>query len=253
MSTSASLVLAAELDIWNRKVNHKLRARADNWNAKIKHQLCELGFFDLMGIKKPETFQLTDGSKELVKYYVGGSDDARLARELRVKIEKMAGKQIRKHELFQGLSEAITNVSNHAYLTGSLYKLWWMTASFNKYDKRLKVVFYDRGITIPKRLPRSTLWERARHYIGLNGLLASDDADMIKAAMEMGRSATGEAHRGKGLQDLLEFIKSYEGGFLSIFSGNGSYTYMHGEKKKAETRRLKYRMPGTLIIWSVDL
>ncbi|MGC6744878.1 hypothetical protein ACP0HM_10080 [Escherichia coli] len=54
---------------------------------------------------------------------------------------------------------------------------------------------------------------------------------MLKAAVEIKRSSTGEEDRGKGLQDLLEFIKQRGEGYLSIMSGKGLYKYSQHDKK----------------------
>ena len=253
MSTSASLVLAAELDIWNRSRMVRVQANPGGWDETIMRQFCELGFFELLGIKKPTGVVVPPAEKEIIKYFVGGPDDVNMAKDLRMKIEELVGASVKKHELFQGLSEAITNVSQHAYPGKNLHRYWWMTASFKRSTNQLKVVFYDRGVTIPASLPRSGLWEHARNFISMNGLLFNDDAHLIKAAMEMGRSGTLKAHRGKGLQDLLEFIKSYGKGFLSILSGNGTYKYSLEKEETTHIARLQNRMPGTLIVWSVNL
>jgi hypothetical protein len=253
MSTSASLILAAELDVWNRSINRRLKAKPDNWDQDIKRQFCELGLFKLLGLDEPSHYTSNEGSKKLVKYFVGGADDSSLAKELREKIEDLVGGTIKRQELFQGISEAITNVTHHAYPGNNLHKLWWMTASFDKETRRLKVVFYDRGISIPKSLPRSSLWEQARGYLTKHGLHLKDDANLIKAAMEMGRTETGKSNRGKGLQDLLDFTKSYKNGFLSILSRHGQYKFNFDSAEKIELKQLDYKMPGTLIVWSVCL
>lgn len=57
------------------------------------------------------------------------------------------------------------------------------------------------------------------------------DEQLLKAAVEIKRSSTGEEDRGKGLQDLLEFIKQRGEGYLSIMSGKGLYKYSQHDKK----------------------
>jgi hypothetical protein len=255
ISPSAALVLASEVDRWNQRVGGKLRAHVETWDDEIKRLLCEMGYFELLGLQKPAT-EGKGGDVTFLQFLKGESGQSnigQLAKQLRVQIENIVGKEIKKHFLFEGLSEAITNVGQHAYPPSILDgrpKQWWLSASFNKRDRQLNVMFYDQGVGIPNTLPTSHLFEHIKGFFHL-----WDDSQKIEAAMEYGRSATQRPERGKGLKNLLEFAKAHEAGRLSIYSRCGLYRLAHNSDDRIETARRQHEtsVGGTLIEWSVRL
>ncbi|KIO38301.1 hypothetical protein [Shewanella sp. cp20] len=251
ISTPASLVLTAEIDKWNDKVGRKLVPQTEEWTENVKAQLSDLGFFELFNFDKCKV-TTEPSTLNIVKFIKGAPGDEKKAKILREKIEEIVGNRVKRPPLFQALSEAITNVTHHAYpKTYRSKKHWYMTASFCNESRRLKVAFYDQGIGIPSSLPRSNLWERAKAYMNrLN--LYNDHPSLIEAAVEMGRTQTDRENRGKGLQDLLEFIKQYGNGYMSILSQKGLYKFTcENRSERTKKESLKYPILGTLIIWSV--
>ena len=255
ISPAAALVLASEVDRWNQRVGGRLRATVDRWNSEIKRLLGQMGYFELLGLKRPDN---CNGSGDInflhfLRGESGRTDGGKLAKQLRIDIETLVGKEIQRQFLFEGLSEAITNVSHHAYPPWSYSaraKQWWLSASFEKEDRRLNVMFYDQGVGIPKTLPSSHLWEHIKGFFDF-----WTDAQKIQAAMEYGRSATGRPERGKGLKNLLEFAKAHAEGKLSIYSHSGLYRMVQGYNGDIQAAPTNHETPigGTLIEWSVKL
>jgi hypothetical protein len=256
ISTSASLVLTAEIDKWNHAVGHRLIPETSRWNDKVLSHMTKLGFFELCSFENKDYSDNRGVSNlEIVKFIKGSHKDVDKAKELRKKIEEVVGKKIKRPVLFQALSEAITNVAHHAYPKNIMKKdkYWYMTASFCSDSRQLKVAFYDQGVGIPTRLPSSTLWERAKGFMSKHANY-NDHPSLIEAAVEMGRSKTDEDNRGKGLQDLLDFIKQYGNGYLSILSQKGLYKFECIERKsKTKKEPLNFPILGTLIIWCVTI
>ena len=177
----------------------------------------------------------------------------RLAQELRIQIEETIGAKIKKLELFGGLSEAITNVSHHAYHKDATFKQWWLSASYDQTTQRLCVTFYDQGMGIPVTLPKSKWAALITDLFALN-----KDSQRIEAAMIVGRSSTDLPERGKGLADLLEFAKAYDSSTLAIFSLHGKYTVnarKNGPEAILTSEKYDFErsIGGTLIEWSVQL
>lgn len=254
LSTSAGIVLAAEIAYWNDKINKKITPQCEGWDLSIKAQLTELGFFDLFDLESPEVNPDITHIRS-IKYFRGQKGNGEMAKQLRTEIEEIIEAKLDKSTfLYSGLSEAMTNAVEHAY-PGELFndKFWYMTGAFDEKSRELKVVFFDQGIGIPASLPKSKLWERAKGFLASKGL-TNDHPSLIKAAVEMGRTKTDKDYRGKGLQDLLEFIRQRKNGYLSIISLKGLYKY---EQKNGiehiKIEKMNYSMPGTLIIWSVIL
>ncbi|HGO5005197.1 TPA: hypothetical protein MDU37_003311, partial [Klebsiella pneumoniae] len=179
---------------------------------------------------------------------------------LKREIKRIVGEDLGKWTfLYSGLSEAITNVVHHAYPDNKGYheddKQWYLTASYDGENRIIKVVFYDQGITIPGSLPESKIHEKVLSYLSKLPLAERKrDEQLLKAAVEIKRSSTGEIDRGKGLQDLLEFIKQRGEGYLSIMSGKGLYKYSQ-QNNKTEVKSVSFTLPvcGTLIVWSTKL
>jgi hypothetical protein len=254
ISPSAALVLASEVDRWNQKIGGRIRANIPTWHQDVKQLLCEMGYFELLKLPKPS---FDDSSKSTVflnftRGNVGDPNAGAIAQQFRVDLETMVGASIKKHFLFEGLSEAITNVGQHAYPDPGPIRQWWLSASFDRKERNVKVMFYDQGVGIPTTLPRAKFFE------GIKELFHTwKDSEKIQAAMLGGRSATENVERGKGLRNFLEFPMSYPLGALSIYSLRGMYRlhWVKGQLKESTTDRRDYEnsIGGTLIEWSISL
>lgn len=256
ISPSAALVLASEVDRWNQLRSGRLRADVETWHEDIRRLLRQMGYFELLKIEAPPASEESKNT-EFLRFKRGAGDNRNsglLAKQLRMEIEALVGFHIKKHLLFEGLSEAITNVGQHAYPDSSFgVKQWWLSASYDRQDRRLCVMFYDQGAGIPATLPTSDVVERLLEYFD-----SWSDSRKIEAAMEVGRSAIGSTERGKGLQNLLEFAKGHVEGRLSIYSLKGMYRMIArgaGAAMIVETVKRDYSnsINGTLIEWEVKL
>lgn len=265
ISTSAALVLTAEISKWDRSIRKRLKPLVENWNDDIYSQFEQLGFFDLFE-NKPEKKCNDKHEKSDINFvrYIrgkcGNSDETKKQKkELKNEIAALVGNKIDKWTfLHSGLSEAVTNVSHHAYPSNSSKdKSWYLTGSFNDKTKEMKIAFYDQGIGIPNSLHASEVWEKVLSYFSKLQLPKAEQkkhSKLLEAAVKMDRTSTDKVDRGKGLQDLLEFIRQRGHGHLSIISCLGLYksTFSNGHEK-IKTGSFDRSLCGTLIIWSVSL
>ena len=262
ISTSAALVLTAELSRWDDSCKSKLTPQIENWNHDILIKFHQLGFFDLFH-GSPDFLKLENSSTtntNIVPYIKGRCGDHKKTQKLKEHLIEIIGKSIPKWTfLSSGISEAITNVSHHAYPESDKYqekdKFWYLTGSFNHKTKELKIVFYDQGVTIPKSLPASKIWEQVLSALSkLPFVDRKKDEMMLKAAVELKRTSTNDTDRGKGLLDLLEFVKQRQSGYISIISAKGLYKYSRENGQEyVKTERFKEPLLGTLIIWKATL
>lgn len=255
VSTDAALLLAAEFDLWQRIRKIKLRVRSmDRWSPQVNHIFTDLGLFDLLKTTIPHhTDNASDQELEILKFSSGENSDGSLANHLAQALNTISG-GFETTTLFSGLTEAMTNVVQHAYPQDDFshlppdIKRWWMTGSFNKKDRSLKITILDRGVGIPNTLPRSGFYER------IKGLLAAitnpDDADRINAAVQVGRTSTGLPGRGRGLNDMRKFIESNPRGRLRILSGHGEVIYRTGSELPEKVLN-NVGLNGTLIEWEI--
>jgi len=216
-----------------------------------------MGFFELLNIRRPPVPTEREDGLTFLKFIRGNSterDSGKLARQLRMNIEALVGAEIKRHLLFEGSSEAITNVGQHAYRRNfgdDSKKQWWLSASYDSLKRELVVMFYDQGKGIPNTL--RTNW--ASFELVKKLFRYWKDSEKIAAAMEYGRTSTGRSERGKGLQNLLEFAKAHDAGKLSIYSHVGLYRLIWSKEdgSKSLLRDHQNSIGGTLIEWSVKL
>lgn len=169
--------------------------------------------------------------------------------------------------LFAVLTEALTNVRQHAYKdlpeVDPAWRRWWLFARFDEpkpgVDGILYIAIYDAGEGIPATM-RNKLkaGEKFVDLIDKTGRLLSlsDGRDLDKhlmfEAVEHRRSQTGQAHRGNGLPEMRDFAASDEGGRFYIVSGHAQYSYAKGYPH-GQVNCHKQEMPGTLILWALPL
>lgn len=253
ISPSAALALASEIDRWNQSIQRRLVAKSDNWNPDVRKLLCNMGLFELLGLGRPVGLALSY-QNTFLPFKRGEVSDRKhggsIAQSLRKDIEATAGTAIKRHLLFDGLSEAITNVSQHAYknLKKQRFRQWWMSAAIDHAKNKITVSFFDHGKSIPVTLPAAKFFERIKEHF-----TSWTDSEKIEAALEQGRSSTLLAQRGKGIQNFLEIVRAYPGSWVTIYSRRGRLRVTNdivtGKLVYTKQER-KNLLGGTLIEWS---
>ena len=252
ITAAAMLRLQAEVSTWQRYYNRRLvKTRSGTAISTVKTILKDSGF--LSEYDDPES---TPRKEKILTMRTGTNARGHLNSITNTMNECFYSGELSEEEqsdLYRSISEAMLNVSQHAYNTDSdlenkIGKRWWIYAQ--QFTNQLYIAFFDRGVGIPETLPRHGQWENIRSLgkvIGLN-----DDAAMIQAAMKFGRSQARQAGRGLGLQDILKFATESPEGVLWIFSRRGLYKY---EKNKENPTLVDYpkSIGGTLIQWQVSL
>lgn len=131
--------------------------------------------------------------------------------------------------IFRPLIEAMSNAVEHAY-DQDLWKgklpngnRWWcFTATLMG---KLTVLICDLGLGIPATLEKTQLPNVIAALKTRFGGIFSNDADYIKAAMDVKKTRTALGHRGKGATDLKSAIEKVENSSLCVFSNRGCYRY----------------------------
>ena len=270
ITPSAALILTSEMDricsIRKEKKNYGKKSKKkkkyglkvldfNRWDEKIKILLEDMGMNKLLKIPNWKKVKNRVETDEIFLPFQRGQkasgDDARVLRDSLNDLSKIVPKP---RNLLRGLGEAMDNSLFHAYpdnfqkLNKLKEKLWWMSASFNEKKKLLTIMFFDQGISIPASIKKKFA-ERVSSFFA-----KCTDGEIIKAATEIGRSGTGEEHRGNGLgRDIKEYVSSLEHGYLRIISRRGEYFYSNYSKKDDNTEEKVYNrnevLGGTLIEW----
>lgn len=170
--------------------------------------------------------------------------------------------------LFVGVSEAMTNVKQHAYLESRRDGLrdsphqesrWWMFSQ--EKDSRLTVLICDLGVGIPRTLPLSDLGslKGVKRWARLN---ARKDGEILSAVLKATRKAiesnrvnpsrTLEPHRGRGLYNIIHLVREVENSDVMVMSNKGAWEKLHSEAQDAKMN-FPTSIKGTIIGWSVPL
>lgn len=223
---------------------------------RIERLLADSGFLKLLGVKT-RTIKGRTSSTRYVKCKTDVKLNGPYIKDLR---EELLGANLSMPTLiakkvFRAITEAMANVNHHAYQRKDMRSTkmkgrWWLAGQLNARKNTLCITFYDAGVGIPKTLPRIHGLERIRQALSVIPGVQVDDGQMIRAAVELGRSATKQGHRGKGLQDMHKLLTQVGAGSLTIYSRQGIYHYEDGNEKISNGNGF---VEGTLIKWQLPL
>ena len=163
--------------------------------------------------------------------------------------------------LNNALSEAMINVSKHAYPADHDFKFrhigkWWVTASVDRSSRELTVVIYDQGASIPVTFAQKNWPQAARDFLTSMLTFApsfefENDGTYIEGAMKPRSTQTGKAFRGLGLPEMKDLVDICGRGSLRIFSRGGECYYEAGRQLQRRSRQ--HSVGGTLIEWTLHL
>lgn len=255
ITPSGALIIAAEIDRWRRKLKIQLYPWLyEEWDSSIRKIFLEFQLFKLLNVE--ENGEANDFDEiTFLPFVFGQKVHGESIKELRMNLEKIIGKKLENKVWFIALSEAMTNVAQHAYRGIEndnivIPDAWWLSGLYNQKKNELTVIFYDQGITIPKSLPQSKFWAKIMSHINLTGD-EINDSKSIDYAFKIGQTRTNKPHRGRGIAQLLEPIKKCKSGHLKIISRKGFY--LKYKDKKSELKNYGKELGGTLIEWTLAL
>ena len=264
ISVGAALLVAAELDRWNHVPHHwgrKLRAvDVEEWNEDVRDRLEDMGFFDLLQVPVSKRRENGQSSTKYIRFRSGRHVEGKAIEDLRtLDLVPFFGDSVpKRRRLYAAVAEAMTNVVHHAYQnetrTRTIRPNWWLSASHNVQAGEIRILLYDQGIGIPQTLPKK-FGERVQQILPKG--LWSTDAEMILAAHDLTRTASGQRHRGHGLQrDVRGYVESVDCvSAYRVTSLHGQYSWERGPDGRSGESTQNYRRPlhGTLIEWRLTL
>ncbi len=217
-------------------------------NEKVSQVLQQVGIFALLGV----TEGITPVDDDVVnwRFAHGHKVEGERYEDVLADYDGDIAPPMQEH-LFTGITEAMTNVLNHAYdvprndgLNVVNSREWWMFSQAK--DNQLTVAFLDLGAGIPRTLPmkRPSVWKRVTQ------LGKRLDSRAIAFAVRDSISRTNEGHRGKGLGQIVRVVDMVPGGEMAILSNFGALS-----RQRGVTKRRDYRdsILGTLIYWKIPL
>jgi len=254
MTLDAALVLVAEYHRNCRNTDYRPLIDDEAWDPKVRQLLAQLGFYTFVqaaGRSGLEDQPISTG-RQFVQFETGSEVRGAQARAIIESIASVAGSTPRREDIYSGLVEAMMNVNNHAYLDRppevfSPVDSWWIAGSYEQATETLEFVVYDQGVGIPSRIPTDqTYFGFLRRF-----MKGSEDADLIEAAIELGRTSTDMPGRGNGLWTICRVAAELDGSSVRIQSGRGDVTYSSDGK----ITKTAYGNPfcGTLVQWTLRM
>ena len=255
LSPAAALVLAAELDRWNKQLGKANLKSVDvrEWDPQVRDLLKDMGFFELLQVNDmPSTNTKRD--VRYIKFKTGKRTDGRVVEQLRKEdLEPVVGEIPSKRYLYGAITEAMTNVIHHAYKGNQVFRdlqNWWLSASYDSTKREVTIMIYDQGIGIPKTLPLKFAEQ-------IKSVLPGDHARLIETAHDLERSQSKEKHRGHGLQrDVRGYLEKLNcSGHYRVVSLKGEYFYRRKSDGSTIHERTSHQrsLNGTLIEWKLNL
>lgn len=236
-----AIYLIHRLDkIYNKEL---VRGRS-SYTPTVRAMLSKLGIHKLMKIKEYKTVN----SKPMVErwHFIEGINAELGVKydEIEQQINKIVKDKKSKMILHNAISEAITNVINHAYDANDVYKKWLLFFALAPEDNCCFIVLSDLGKTIPATIP--VTWKEK--VMNLNDLvLSKNDSQLIELATKLHKSSTGLNYRGKGFTDIMQVEEKLDGSKVMVVSRKGAWSSVDGHKDFPEA------ITGTTVSWSLPL
>ena len=153
------------------------------------------------------------------------------------------------------ISEAVTNVVNHAYSENVHYKKWKIFLAIT--EENCFIIVSDLGKTIPSTV-KTTISGDILSLLNLKSWKETSDNKRIDLASSYQRTQTELSHRGKGFKNMLQVTEAIEGAKLIVYSRKGiwgkckqggSFTSL----SKKYNKDYRTAIDGTVICWQIPL
>lgn len=236
-----AIYLVHKLDkLLNKK---SIKGRSSS-HTTVRAMLSKLGLHKLMGIAEYRPVKLIP---MVERWHIIEGSNAELGDkydEIEAQIDKIVKDKRSKLILHNAISEAITNVINHAYDLKDAYKKWLLFFAIVPEQNSCFIVLSDLGKTIPATVP--VTWKEK--MLNLNDLYFSKkDSQLIELATKLHKSQTGLDYRGKGFTDIMQVEQDMTGSKVMVVSRSGAWSSEDGHND--------YPVPiqGTTVNWCLPL
>lgn len=258
-----TLMLFAYLELFLEICPGRVQARCAP-NSMPAQLLRHCGLADRLGVAESIS-RPTHKSVIHWKYLTGSLADGEKILNLIEDYRRLGSSEI-PEGLYEVLTEALTNVRQHAYKgerdLPDAMKRWWLFANYEPPVQtkpgNLYIAVYDIGIGIQASMRRKL--QAGEALQGLADDLAqfwgmparTMERVLLQRAVEHRRTSTGLPERGRGLPEMRDFVLATDSGRLYIVSGGAQYSCTP-DSASGGAIACKERIAGTLILWSLPL
>lgn len=209
-------------------------------NKTVKAMMTKLNFHQRMNLRPfSQTIPMVD------RWLVITGQSADLGTNydiIEAEIVKMIPSKIARIRLQNAISEAVTNVVNHAYDTNAKYKRWVLF--FSVQNDKCAIVISDLGKTIPVTVPIKLKDKIQQPLSFWNG---SKDSVLIDIATRWRKTATDQSYRGKGFDDIIMVEDVFNDTQVYIASRKGVWSSNKGAFDYSDT------VFGTIVSWVIPV
>lgn len=261
ISVPAAVVLAAELHRWVLlSGGRNLRARnLKRWDPRVRTMMETLGALELLGIKSVSKCEHDPKSQVVLMPLESGlKSDGPAVDRLQNWVSEISNIFEPKPYVFDGLTEAILNAIDHAYMSSEQRTRfpyaghrWWATCSVDPVKGSFRFFVYDQGVGIPATIGAQPDWNKPVALMMSKLGLPPSDVSIIEGAFEVGRTRTKLSQRGKGLRQMHDIIVKADAGTMRILSGHGDI--LLNKAGVVEKSTYSSHVGGTLIEWSIPV
>ena len=235
-----TLFLHSELDRLSL-IRRKIRFRQSR-NQIVNHVLTHLGVLQTSS-------KYVSRRADIVGWHTGrGTDvDSEAANKPGESLWSRFPRTVRSR-VIGAMNEALSNVkwAYNSELLNSGWRTYWRSET-----NAVCFAIADRGVGIPKSLPKTMpeiFADVGRKIIG-----GVRDAELISAALTSNRTASDEAHRGKGLPEMAALLEQWPNAQMTIYSNCGKVLIQRKLGKTTETKtNSRNSILGTLVIWKIE-
>ena len=150
----------------------------------------------------------------------------------------------------RALIELMQNTNNHAVITRTGEKHWWLSVNHNTRTKKVSFSFVDFGVGVFTNLESKN---RSSKFFGWTKKLSKlykygNNAELLKLILEghLHQTVTGKHYRGKGLPGIAEAFQRNQISKLHIISNN-----VFCDLENNDYRMLKESFSGTFVYWEI--
>ncbi|MDV8155673.1 ATP-binding protein [Acinetobacter bereziniae] len=226
----------------------KIHSRASSKSSIVRAMMTKLGLHSHLGLAESYS------NHEMTNWHTFQGTDLTFGKEYD-EIENILSEKL-EYDTFlivnDAISEAVSNVLNHAYDKNYRYLGWKVSLKVS--SDCLSLVITDLGKSIPATVPDKIddhMKNRLKNLFDFNNFFGMDDAQLIDVASVFRRTSTNEKHRGKGFGDMLEVCKTVKNSTLMVYSRKGIWASDGQEFKKMIN--FKDQINGTIIFWKLPL
>ena len=253
VTEEALLVLTAEIERCTSITGVKLQGMYKLFpkNIEVKNLLHKIGYWNYFHISSKET--KIDSSISNQTHLKMVSDTEATAETIGNLIDFFENiicfDAPTKEKFSDAMLEAAANTVEHAYIKEQPVqpiKKWWLTATIEHSKDQISFVFYDQGLGILNTLESSRSKIRFKRLMA--GWLKEDlsKGGILRKLVTTNLSKHSSERRGNGLISFKKFIDEVEGGELTIYTDNVSYSTQSDTMKKYSDN-----VDGTLIVWKI--